>query len=77
MILETFEGEFVKEYQRVVKNFWITKSKSINISKLFKYFIKKFPQFDNNNQQDCQEVFICLLELLEKNFKKIIYNIFY
>jgi len=77
MILETFEGKFIKEYQQLVKNFWITESKSMDVLKLFNYFIKKFPQFNNNNQQDCQEVFICLLELLEKDCKKIIKKIFY
>jgi ubiquitin C-terminal hydrolase len=79
MILGTFQGDckFIKEFQKLVKSFWITKTTSINVYELYKIFIERFPQFDNNDQNDCQEVFICMLELLENSCKDFITKIFY
>ena len=79
MILTKLESEdkFTHEYQKLVKTFWTTSITSINVIELLIIFTNKFPQFNNNNQQDCQEVFICILELLEESCPGYINKIFY
>ena len=73
MILKPFKGtcEFTKEYQKLVKDMWLPKDKSIpeNPEKVLKLFKKSFSQFDNFLQQDSQETFLCLLDILDKSLK--------
>ena len=79
MILKNFDhkDELVLEYQKIVKNFWTSPESSINILKFLKLFISKFKQFDNNNPNDSQEVFICFLDFLSNSCGDFIKKIFY
>lgn len=79
MILKKIENEneLLLEYQSIVKLFWTSSESSINILKLLKLFINKFPQFDNNNQNDSQEVFICFLDFLDNSCDNFIKKIFF
>lgn len=72
MILRKYQGdcEFTKSYQGLVKKVWLKNEKSSESPlKLLKLFKKKFEQFDNFLQQDSQETFLCLLDILDKSLK--------
>lgn len=77
-ILKGYSGEceFTKEYQNVVKEMWINK-KEINPQKLLKIFRSKYSQFDNGEQHDSQEAFLCILDILEKSLTNFIKDVFY
>ena len=68
----------MKEYISLTKTFWLSRKNKIedhsNILKLFK---KKFKQFDNFDQQDCQETLFCLIDIFEKEFETLVKDIFY
>ena len=72
------DSDFMKEYRSLTKTFWLDRKNKIedhsNILKLFK---KKFKQFDNFDQQDCQETLFCLIDIFEKEFETLIKDIFY
>lgn len=72
------DSDFMKEYRSLTKTFWLDRKNKIedhsNILKLFK---KKFKQFDNFDQQDCQETLFCLIDIFEKEFETLVKDIFY
>ncbi len=71
-------SEFILEYKNLVKNFWLDKQKKVeDHSKILQLFQKKFPQFNNSQQHDCQETLFCLLEIFEKEFEQDILKTFY
>jgi len=78
MSKQNFTTLFLKEYHHFVKSFWLSKQNSIeDHSKIIKLFVEEYPQFNNSDQHDCQESFILLLDIFEKEIKDIIENIFY
>ena len=79
LIVRTYNGpsEFVKEYQNMVKKVWLKKGGSENPKDLLNIFKKVCTQFDNLEQQDSQEAFLCLLDMLEKPLSPLIKQIFY
>ena len=72
MILRKYVGEceFTSNYQELVKKVWL-KNENVSESpeKLLKVFKKKCKQFDNFLQQDSQETFLCLLDILDKSLR--------
>jgi ubiquitin C-terminal hydrolase len=70
-------SEFLKKYQLLVKKFWLKKENNWeDPTPVLNIFKSIYPQFDNGNQQDCQETFIYLLDLFEKELKELISNTF-
>ena len=79
LILKNYDGpcEFTKEYQCTVRSMWLNKNCNFEVPvKLLSIFKKKYPQFDNFEQQDSQEAFLCLLDILDKSLS-IIRKVFY
>jgi ubiquitin C-terminal hydrolase len=75
---ELDNSEFLLEYQKFVKKFWLDKTNSIeDHSKILNIFKTHYPQFNNMNQHDCQETLLFLFNLFEKDNKKLINKIFY
>jgi len=68
--------EFTKEYQNVTRGMWLGQD-AVNPEKLHNLFTQKYTQFDNRNQHDSQEAFLCILDILSKSLTKIIRDIFY
>ena len=72
------DSEFIKEYQKLVKSFWLDKKTKIeNHSNILKLFKNKFKQFDNVDQQDCQETLCCLIDIFEKEIETFTKETFY
>ena len=79
LILREYQGdcEFTKEYQETVRRMWLN-TDSVNPRKLLKCFRERFPQFNNSNQQDSQEAFLCLLDMLDTSLSNsYIRRVFY
>jgi ubiquitin C-terminal hydrolase len=78
MMVRNFESEFLKEYKTFTKKFWLDKENTVeDHSKILKLFRNEYKQFDNHDQHDCQETFIYLIEMFEKEIKDLIKEIFY
>ena len=70
--------EFTQEYEKLVKFMWDgLKSPPAVPRKLLELARQNYKQFAGFDQQDSQEVFICILELLEKSLGTVIKDIFY
>jgi ubiquitin C-terminal hydrolase len=77
MILLNIQGDQIfNEYVKLVRSFWITKGR-VDTLPLMKAFVSKYKQFDNNNQNDCQEAFMCLFDSLEKYCEPFMKKVFY
>ena len=73
-----FVSLFLKEYQLFARSFWLDKNNMIeDHSKIIELFIEQYPQFNNADQHDCQETFIFLLDIFEKEIKDFIDEVFY
>lgn len=72
----TGDCEFTKEYQILTHEVWI-KQKTGDPTKLLNLFKQKYPQFDNRDQHDSQEAFLCILDILDKSLNEIIRRVFY
>lgn len=60
--------EFTIEYCNLLKLFWFEKETlTLDPSKLLKIFKNKFKQFDNTNEQDAHEAFLCVIDVLERS----------
>ena len=77
-LLESYKGpcEFTQEYQNNVIRMWKNKE-NINPHKLLKIFKKKYTQFDNGDQHDSQEAFLCIIDILEKSLSDFIKTLVY
>ncbi len=64
------ECEFTTEYLR----FQNDGSDVFRSEKLLVLFRNKYPRFDNKNQHDAQEAFLCILEILEKSLGMFLIN---
>ena len=70
--------EFVKEYSEVVKSMWLSKVPLVeNPETLLGLFREKFRVFDNSNEHDCQEAFLHMLDILEKDMPDVIKKLMY
>ena len=79
-ILNKYVGdcEFTREYFDLVRRMWIVKEPMTeNPEKLMGIFRTRFPQFDNSDEHDCQEAFLHIIDLLEKEFPTLIKNSMY
>ena len=79
LILKNYKGpcEFTREYQDTVRTVWLNKEKKFEVpAKLLGIFKKKCPQFNNFEQHDSQEAFLCLLDILDKSLS-VIRKVFY
>jgi len=63
--------EFTKEFQKFIKQYWFKKDENvISPLKLYQLFKQNHKQFDNENENDAQEGFLCILDDLEKSLKE-------
>jgi len=80
-LLVGYQGtcEFTQEYDKLVKFMWDgSKSPPAIPQKLLELARQNYKQFVGFDQQDSQEVFLCILELLEKSLGgTLIKDIFY
>jgi ubiquitin C-terminal hydrolase len=79
LILREYQGpcEFTKEYQETVRRVWLNTGTE-SPRKLLKCFRERFPQFNNSDQQDSQEAFLCLLDMLDTSLSNsYIRRVFY
>ena len=78
MLLEDYEGEceFTHEYQHLVRDTWHG-TKQPNPAKLLGMFRNRYEQFKSPHQQDSQEAFLCLLDMLEKSLSPFVKAVFY
>lgn len=65
------DSEFVKEYEKVVKTYWTSSKNISNLEKLLKIFQDNFKTFQNNNQHDCHEAMLGIIDLLPKECQEI------
>lgn len=79
LILNEYTGdcEFTKEYQNIVREIWVKQTTVADPSKLLGIFKQKYKQFDNRNQHDSQEAFLCILDILDKSLNEVIRTLFY
>lgn len=79
LILRNYNGEckFTREYQKTVRSVWLKKGSSENPEFLFNLFKRVYTQFDNLDQQDSQEAFLCLLDILDKPLSPFLRKVFY
>lgn len=70
------ECEFTHEYQHVVRDMWYG-DKQPDTGKLLGMFRDRYKQFQDPRQQDSQEAFLCLLDMLEKSLSKYIKKVVY
>ena len=78
LLLEDYTGdcEFTHEYQHVVRDMWYG-DKKVDHTKLIGMFRDRYNQFQSSQQQDSQEAFLCLLDILEKSLSKFIKAVVY
>ena len=78
LLLEDYCGdcEFTHEYQHVVRQMWHG-DKRPDHTKLLGMFRDRYTQFRGPHQQDSQEAFLCLLDILEKSLSKFIKSVMY
>jgi len=83
MIHKNYTGdcEFTKEYQRLSREMWTVTGdggcRPLNPQKLLTVFQKLFPTFKDGRQQDVQEVYLCVLDILSKSLGKFVKDVFY
>jgi hypothetical protein len=67
-VKENGKNEFTTEYGLFARKFYDSDGDIYeNPSKLLNIFRAKFPQFDNTDQHDAQEAFVCMLDLLDQD----------
>ena len=64
---KTAKNEFTREYCLFAKKFYDNGIIYENPSKLLNIFRNTFPRFDNSDQHDAQEAFVCMLDLLDQD----------
>jgi len=70
--------ELTLTYQDLVRRYWSADANpDPAFEKLFRLFKERWKQFDNYDQQDCQEVIVCLLESLDATMDNFIKEVFY
>ena len=77
-LMKKYEGncEFTREYQICVHKMWKHKE-TLNPHNLLTIFKKKYTQFDNRDQHDSQEAFLCIIDILGKSLSDFINKLFY
>ena len=65
--VENSKNEFTNEYGLFAKKFYDNGIIYENPSKLLTMFRNKFPRFNNSDQHDAQEAFVCMLDLLDQD----------
>jgi uncharacterized UBP type Zn finger protein len=60
--------EITKEYQNFVRSMWLEKTKRVECPRrIWQLIQQKYEQFNNMDQNDSQELILCVLEQLEKS----------
>lgn len=79
LILREYKGscKFTQEYQVLVRKFWLRKGDYEVPEQLLKLFKEYYPQFDNLDQQDSQEAFLCLIDIIDKSLSDLSKRTFY
>ena len=73
----TGECEFTKEYQRLSKEMWSGDGGALEPTHLLKIFQGLYPIFKDGRQQDAQEVYLCVLDILAKSLGQFVKDVFY
>jgi len=74
----TGECEFTKEYQRLSKEMWSGGGTTpLEPKKLLEVFQGLYPTFKDGRQQDAQEVYLCVLDILSKSLGQFVKDVFY
>lgn len=69
----TGECEFTKEYQKLVRDAWVSKDCTfLDVRPFLRLFCTRFSQFANGDQQDAHEALLCLFEILEPFTKSLV-----
>ena len=69
-------NEFAHEYQHLVRDMWVG-DKQPDPRRLLMLFRTRYKQFNDSEQQDSQEAFLCLLDMLEESLSPFIKEVFY
>ena len=67
------ESPFVTEYRRLARQYWSDDPNPIDPSTLLTCIRTRFKQFDGADQQDAQEVIMCMFELFDATLMKQIF----
>ena len=79
-IMNRYKGscEFTREYNLLCRRMWLAKKPDYeDPEKLLKLFREKYPRFNNLQQHDCHEAFVCIIDIFEKSVPSIIKKLFY
>jgi len=66
--------EFTQEYRRLVRQYWSDDTGTIDPSRLLQCVQSRFKQFQGRDQQDAQEVIMCMFDMFEKTLVKYIFR---
>jgi uncharacterized UBP type Zn finger protein len=66
--------DFVSEYQRIARQYWSDDQGVIDTRRLFQLFTERYKQFQGYDQQDAQEVVMCMLDLFDQTLIKSIFG---
>ena len=67
---------FAHEYQHLVRTMWVGDRRP-DPRRLLELFRGRYKQFSDSRQQDSQEAFLCLLDMLEESLSPFIKEVFY
>ena len=67
-------SEFVNEYRRIIRQYWSDDTQMIDPRRLFQLFVERYQQFRGYDQQDAQEVIMCMLDLFDQGIIKEIFG---
>lgn len=59
--------EFTRAYSELVRVYWTKGYRTISAESVLREFVKKFPRFGGDEQQDVQEAVLCILDILENS----------
>ena len=67
-------SDFVSEYRRIVRQYWSDDTSVIDPRRLLHLFVERYKQFEGHDQQDAQEVIMCMLDLFDQGLIKHIFG---
>jgi len=64
---------FVQEYRRLIRMYWSDNKNVVDPSQLLQCVQERFKQFRGRDQQDAQEVLMCMLEMFDQTLVKQVF----
>ena len=68
------EGAFSAAYRSFVRMYWTHDPRSPSVEEIHRLFVEKYPRFRGLDQQDAQEAFVCMMDMLDQNVVKCIFG---